>query len=221
MAIGNLLAAAMKESPTPYLHKNVDVEWPINLPSLVANSHVHAYGDDSCSDEPCRLAGLRLALNELLQHRAESRLEAELRAIQATEVARKRICEYVAALDALVASSVEKHRAEKDAEQRGHDTTTSWFACAPSRSPRSCEMDSKRCGPSRMILRELFWSPELYQRFDKHHRAQFALRGAMQALKWTGDLPYREIGQLMISGKASAEIKSAKPMRSSDRRVVQ
>ncbi len=207
MAISNLLAEAMKESPTPFLQDDVDVE---HLPFLVANSHLHAYGDDGCSDKPCRLAGLCLALLELLNHRAESRLHAELRALQATEVARKRIKdtvrEYVAALDALVACDAEKHRVAElvGAKRSRHNHELVYERPQQIKSYLIDQLEVLQRFED--DLRELFWSPELYQRFDKP-RADYALRAAMQHLKWTGDLSYREIGQLMISGKGTVETK--------------
>src|SRR4051812_27323703 len=83
-------------------------------PEISAQAHLHGIEPPRCTNSPCRLAGLCLALTELVQYRAEVRgLKPVLDALALTEEANiwlaKTGYEYAKALNAWIEHSRERH----------------------------------------------------------------------------------------------------------------
>ncbi len=112
-AIETLHREAMAAGAVPSAKSADSVE-----PEISAQAHLHGIGPARCANSPCRLAGLCLALTELVQYRAEVRgLKPLLDALALTEDANiwlaKSGYEYAKALNAWIEHSKERHEWER------------------------------------------------------------------------------------------------------------
>lgn len=181
-------------------------------PFAVADAHQHGVGPVRCAKNPCRLAGLCLALYEVIQYKHDvEHLKPVLEAARHTEQVRNWLgtsgSEYVAALTKL------RKYAEK---QHGREV-------APGGTPGTHNHRLLCVQPARVLhrmtellaslknfddrFRRVAWSRTLHQRSDQR-RADLLLQAVWQHLDW-GGLTYEEIFELVPSSTKPANVKDA------------
>jgi len=181
-------------------------------PFAVADAHQHGVGPVRCAKNPCRLAGLCLALYEVIQYKHDvEHLKPVIEAARQTEQVRNWLgtsgSEYVAALTKLLKYAKKQHA----------------HAAASTVIPRTHEHALLCVQPARVLhrltallaslenfddrLRKIAWSRTLHQRSDQR-RADLLLQAVWQHLDW-GGLTYEEIFELVPSSTKPANVKDA------------
>lgn len=181
-------------------------------PFAVADAHQHGIGPVRCSKNPCRLAGLCLALYEVIQYKHDvDHLKPVFEAARQTEQVRNWLStsggEYVASLSKLLKYAEKQHARE----------------VAPGGTPGTHHHRLLCVQPARVLhrmtelvasledfdgrLRRVAWSRTLHQRSDQR-RADLLLQAVWQYLDW-GGLTYEEIFALVPSSTKPANVKDA------------
>ncbi len=171
-------------------------------PALTASAHGHAFGEN-CTKSPCRAAGLCLALQELIQFKAEAQdPEGFIVAADETEHMRKELQkngdQYVKALEILLRRSEERHQRLETLCAKELEGQHELLCELPVQVLQ--QMADLRDSLEKLEggLRGAVWTFELQQSGDKRS-ANLLLTAVCQHLKW-GGLTYAEIARLIPEG---------------------
>lgn len=181
-------------------------------PALTAAAHLHEFGAPICNKNPCRAAGLCLALHELVQYRAElEQLKPVLDAADLTEEASRWLgsvgFRYANALDALVAYGKKQHAREKkiNAAVPIHDHDR--ICVRPAQVYRLMTAFLVSLNRLDSDLRSTAWSRELQQPLYGKRNAPL-LTAVWQHLDW-GGFTYEAIFELVPTFKIPGNVKDA------------